>query len=272
MNRLTLLFVFIFCTFFASAQEVQKVVLRVVYNGTWEVFESFKSKDKWGLDIGNTTATFYDWACRQIKHEMDGISDGTAEYNERLMELQKKYGGARDIEYAINLPSMGNYTANDHGGPHFFTYSDSIPSIQWELEDSAKLICEYECHKAVGLQNGRIWTAWYTTDIPLSYGPHIIGGLPGLILAASDSEGHFCFEAESIVLPDDGSVIELINTRKAQMSSHKQVSKIRKEYNELTNAEFMNRAFPDHQVTTVMRFDRDITHEKVDKNYYFDEE
>ncbi|WP_260255500.1 GLPGLI family protein, partial [Elizabethkingia anophelis] len=42
------------------------------------------------------------------------------------------------------------------------------------------------------------YTAWYTTDIPISSGPYIFEGLPGLILAISDSKDHFNFTAIAI--------------------------------------------------------------------------
>lgn len=272
MKILTSLSICLLLSISASAQGAEKVELRVVYNGTWEVFEGFKDDDRYGLDIGKDAVVFYDWSNRCIKMELAGISENSAGYWEKLGNLTKKYGGGRDVEYAINLPSQGLYTANDHAGPYFFNYTDSIPLVQWELEDSTRLICEYECSKAVGQLNGRTWTVWYSPDIPLSYGPHILGGLPGLILAASDSNGVFCFEAEGIERPNDGSVVELINTKKAQRSTRKQVRRLRAEYNEMTNGEYFRRAMPDWPLDGhVERFGKDVTHEKVEKNFYFDE-
>ncbi len=56
----------------------------------------------------------------------------------------------------------------------------------------------YTCHKATTEYRGRKYTAWYTTDIPISSGPYIFEGLPGLILAISDSKDHFNFTAIAI--------------------------------------------------------------------------
>ncbi|MBE7634690.1 GLPGLI family protein [Tenacibaculum finnmarkense] len=58
----------------------------------------------------------------------------------------------------------------------------------WELLGDTKIIEGYTCYKAVrkeleyGNKKTNIITAWYTPEIPVSYGPAGNGGLPGLIL------------------------------------------------------------------------------------------
>lgn len=58
----------------------------------------------------------------------------------------------------------------------------------WELKKDTKKIDNYTCYKAVHTefiertQTYREVIAWYTTDIPVPYGPAGYGGLPGLIL------------------------------------------------------------------------------------------
>ena len=63
----------------------------------------------------------------------------------------------------------------------------------WKLEDGDTTIVEYACHKATTHFKGRTWHVWYAPDIPISEGPWKLSGLPGLILAAKDSEGLFSF-------------------------------------------------------------------------------
>lgn len=64
----------------------------------------------------------------------------------------------------------------------------------WKLEDETKTISGYPCRKATLAYKGRKWTAWYTTEIPLFFGPYKFGGLPGLIVKISDEAGDYDFE------------------------------------------------------------------------------
>lgn len=38
-----------------------------------------------------------------------------------------------------------------------------------------------------------VWEAWFTTEIPLPYGPYKFHGLPGLILEVYDTKNNFIF-------------------------------------------------------------------------------
>ncbi|MCR4774425.1 MAG: GLPGLI family protein [Prevotella sp.] len=67
-----------------------------------------------------------------------------------------------------------------------YVTEEAIPIMEWSImEDSAKNVCGYECHKATTNFRGRTWEVWYTDDVPVSAGPWKFGGLPGLILQAT---------------------------------------------------------------------------------------
>ena len=96
-------------------------------------------------------------------------------------------------------PQKGTLTYTDvlHND-FFFCYEESIPTFSWELADGDTIIIGYPCHKAVCKFRGRTWTAWYSLDLPFDNGPWKLGGLPGLILAASESRHEFSFVATGI--------------------------------------------------------------------------
>lgn len=78
----------------------------------------------------------------------------------------------------------------------FFVYPDSVPSLEWNFSyEETDSIMGYDCRKAAAEFAGRNYTAWFTPEIPLPFGPYKFGGLPGLILKLEDSERQYIWEA-----------------------------------------------------------------------------
>ena len=101
-----------------------------------------------------------------------------------------------------NFPK-GKITVTDHvfltGN---FLYEEDMDSMDWNLMDDTLRIEDYLCQKAVCRFGGRVWTAWYTDELPFSDGPYKFHGLPGLILKVTDATGSYCYEFVSIEVPD----------------------------------------------------------------------
>ncbi|QCX02208.1 GLPGLI family protein [Aggregatimonas sangjinii] len=83
----------------------------------------------------------------------------------------------------------------------YFYVKDSIPKMKWEIHDDTKKIGDFQCSKATTNFRGRDYTAWFSTDIPLPYGPWKLHGLPGLILEAYDTHKEIFFYFKSIEYP-----------------------------------------------------------------------
>ena len=106
-----------------------------------------------------------------------------------------------------------------------FLVEDSLKTTKWELSKETKHIGEYLCFKASYTedydvetfnQEGKITketktrtvTAWYTPQIPISNGPQMYQGLPGLILEIND--GELTLICSKIVLnPEESLKIEV---------------------------------------------------------------
>lgn len=73
------------------------------------------------------------------------------------------------------------------------SYNDAIIS-NWKLIDEHKIINSINCKKAEVNYKGRNWVAWYSTEIPVPFGPYKFTGLPGLIIKITDSNEIFDFE------------------------------------------------------------------------------
>ena len=56
----------------------------------------------------------------------------------------------------------------------------------------------FTCNKATTKYAGREYTAWYTLDVPISYGPYKFFGLPGLIIKIEESTGMYIWEMYSL--------------------------------------------------------------------------
>lgn len=74
-------------------------------------------------------------------------------------------------------------------------------NINWKLISERKKIGDFECYKAIGLLRGREYTAWYTNEIPIPFGPWKLQGLPGLIIEAYDKNENFYFCMKKIEYP-----------------------------------------------------------------------
>jgi GLPGLI family protein len=84
---------------------------------------------------------------------------------------------------------------------------DVARNIKWEIINETKQINSFVCHKAIGNLRGRTYTVWFTLDIPVSFGPWKLNGLPGLILEATDTKNEYFFYAEKIELNKETIII-----------------------------------------------------------------
>ncbi|WP_308199423.1 GLPGLI family protein [Chitinophaga sedimenti] len=109
------------------------------------------------------------------------------------------------------------------------------------MEKETKTILGYTCQKATGSCKGRQYTAWFTTDIPVSFGPWKLQGLPGLIMEASDASQRIKITCTKITLgaslPGD---ISLELPTDATVTTHKEYDRMEKAYRESLNADGAN--------------------------------
>lgn len=76
---------------------------------------------------------------------------------------------------------------------------DSLPEMKWELIlGQNKEIAGFNCQKATLNFRGRKFTAFFTEDIPVNYGPWKFKGLPGLILEISSENGNLGFHSWNV--------------------------------------------------------------------------
>lgn len=111
--------------------------------------------------------------------------------------IEDKLSNGEFMTIYKNYPA-GRITHTEKICTDWFSYDEEMPSLDWELTDSVTSVLGYECQGARCKFRGREWTVFFTEDIPLMEGPWKLHGLPGLIIKASDENGHYTFECIGI--------------------------------------------------------------------------
>lgn len=83
--------------------------------------------------------------------------------------------------------------------PHI--YQEPRPQLNWQILPENKTINNLQCTKAQATFRGRTYTAWFSPEIAIPYGPWKLQGLPGLILEAADDTGEVRFAVKTIQIP-----------------------------------------------------------------------
>lgn len=97
-----------------------------------------------------------------------------------------------------NYPGEGKLTHVEKICQDWLRYDEDMPALDWELTDSVSTVLGYACNSAKCTFRGREWTVFYTEEIPLADGPWKLHGLTGLIMKATDKQGHYTFECIGI--------------------------------------------------------------------------
>lgn len=128
-----------------------------------------------------------------------------------------------------------------------YKIKETIPSMKWILstkKEDIKKINNLLCNKATLNFRGRSYIAWYSSKIPLSFGPWKFNGLPGLILEIYDTENTYHWTATKITFPlKDKIDFNIFQKLKAEEITIKQyVDKIEKAHK--SRSEIMLKRLP----------------------------
>lgn len=93
-----------------------------------------------------------------------------------------------------------------HNKNHLYV-KDSAILLDWKIEKEVKKIGSFNCKKATTSFRGRNYTAWFTLEIPLPFGPWKLNGLPGLILEAYDTDKFVYWYFKNIEYPTKKEMI-----------------------------------------------------------------
>lgn len=107
---------------------------------------------------------------------------------------------------------------------------------QWKLTGNQKLILDFPCQEAITEKDSALIKVWFTPAIPVSAGPELYGGLPGMILALEADNGKKTITATSVdFAPVDKNV--LAKPKKGKKVTREEYDAIVKEKMEEMGAE-----------------------------------
>lgn len=236
---------------------------------------------RWSLDIGKTTAVFYNDNERGFNQDLAKlhVKGDPIKALEQMDALDKKYPTKNSLQVLLGSPQKDKYTYYNNILNSKLKYEEPMLKIAWQLSDSTKTINGYECRQAQGSLYGRTWTVWYATELPLNYGPYLLRGLPGLILDAADTEGCFHFTLAGIEKAADNKTVSLFMDKDAQKCTRKRYLKMRTETNGLSQQQIVDRILSQNAVdteagsTVIMdKKDNDISDQKLPKKNFLDKE
>ena len=178
-------------------EEIDRLLLRFTYRVRIAT-DTVKNSDghyydNQALEIGENFNRYYSL----FAENMDSVkfkakSEGVEGYIPAVNLNDDEYGTYEEIFF--NYPDKGEITVYNKFHNTVYEYSEPVPSLHWDISSRTDTVLGYECFMAEAEFRGRVWRAWFTYEIPMPYGPWKLGGLPGLILKAEDTDSLFVFE------------------------------------------------------------------------------
>lgn len=113
-------------------------------------------------------------------------------------------------------------------GSKTYLISDELENLNWILKTEKQKIGNFNCKKAILETNEGITIAWYTDEIPISEGPSMYYGLPGLIIKIEASDRNYELikfekinEPLEIIKPKNGISINSLDFKKITNNTKK---------------------------------------------------
>ena len=147
------------------------------------------------LKVGNRSSSFFSYT----RYVTDSLMNEQIKKTGRAMIQRQSSENMGQISYTIykNYPA-GKVTTLDNIMINRYRCEEDNEVPVWQLLPDTMTIISYSCQKAVCSFKGRDYEVWFTPEIPRSEGPWKLHGLPGLILKAADTQGHYSFECTGL--------------------------------------------------------------------------
>lgn len=263
--------IFLFFPFFCivAQDKLDTSYIKCQYNYIWErdTLANRQSDDLLILQLGQNLSKCYSHYSNQVDSLM-ALPNGDKIAGKMISDAMKSgdfmkgnYPHKRMKTYVYKNYPQGKMTVTDGLSLQDYIYEDELNAQNWQFIDSTKTILNYSCQMATCDFRGRLWTAWFAPDIPISDGPWKFGGLPGLIMEVYDrgSQYHFTIiglqkvENEPIVFSET-----YVGSKKFEKTNRIDFLKAQKKYLMDINGYIQMETgidLSDGQPTKIMRYD-----------------
>lgn len=203
MKKLIYLLLLFPFTYSFSQDRLDMVSLKCSYIYTYlkDTISRTQNEDLLYLQVGKNLSkcySYYTFQSDSLSSSKDGIETRRQLLKKAIAEAkggipQGGFPYKRMRTYIYKNYPQGRMTVTDGISTQDYIYEDDLNAQNWQILDSIKTILDYSCQKAECLFRGRQWTAWFSTDIPISDGPWKFSGLPGLIMEVYDKGKQYHF-------------------------------------------------------------------------------
>jgi len=155
------------------------------------------------LEVGKYSNKYYSyfvWESDSLR-TVDYRTNRSGSFSNKLLPRGRNGKGHwNELQYHVLIAENGKIrTYNRERLPQYEGYYDEpYPNQQWTLTLDTATVSGYHCQKATCHFRGRDFEAWFTTDVPLKFGPWKFGGLPGLIVKVYDADHYYTFECTKV--------------------------------------------------------------------------
>ena len=211
---------YFFCLFFLKVLVIYSQTIEINYEQSFQN-SSINLYKKYDLVLTDSLSIYIE------RESKSGNKNEGNVYNQKTYNLE--LGNKMNSNVYVNKRD-GFYFLETFFGQALEIKEDVFKN-NWQMIDSTKYIADYECKLATKEFRGRKFFAWYTNQIPTTFGPWKLNGLGGLILEARDSNSEFKLNAlkiKSIDTSTDTLYNALINKINVLFENEKEILTIDK--------------------------------------------
>lgn len=130
---------------------------------------------------------------KKMNEMMNAGNFNSDDWGKKSSTFHRQYYKNYDNQEVWVLSALDAYSDK-----YSYGYAEHRIPLEWEILEQTKEFMGFSVQAATADFAGRNYTAWFTTEIPISDGPHVFYGLPGLIVDVYDTKRYFRFQLEAI--------------------------------------------------------------------------